>query len=146
MPCCPTEDMLEDLDPQISFLLKHSFSKNCGRTVSEWAVQTALVQMGTPRDVSSDGTCFSPNSCQESLQRLHWLGCQDSVYSSLTEVRGALEDFSGASRSPRRSSAKLLWHGHYYEAVALLFTATPSVFFLLVQPEPRLLSGKMIKE
>lgn len=48
MPCCPTqEDTLEDLDPQISLLLKHSFSKNCGRTVSEGAVHIALVQMGT---------------------------------------------------------------------------------------------------
>lgn len=41
--------MLEDLDPQISSLLKQSFSKTCGTTVSEWAVQTALVQMGTPQ-------------------------------------------------------------------------------------------------
>lgn len=39
--------MLKDLDPQISSLLKHSFSKNCGRTASEWAVQIALTQMGT---------------------------------------------------------------------------------------------------
>lgn len=61
--------MLEDLDPQISSLLKHSFSKNCGRAVSEWAVQIALdvSKWAHPRDVSNDGTYLSPSLHQVSL-------------------------------------------------------------------------------